>query len=139
MHHHCCEKNQADLFMYLCIVLLSFYIYSDTVDYQMVYSDGNGQVYALGVVPHSHLAIVAYSTEDGEIIKQVIYRKSISVEWNANLWKCVCLDHISLDRLHKKARVLIQFSKFKLLFFACVVFRSQLKLHGFPMYKKVVQ
>lgn len=104
------KKNQADLFMYLCIVLLSFYIYSDTVDYQMVYSDGNGQVYALGVVPHSHIAIVAYSTEDGEIIKQVIYRKSISVEWNVNLGKCVCLDHISLYRLHKKARVLIQFS-----------------------------
>lgn len=89
MHYHCCEKNQADLFMYLCKVLLYFYIYSDTVDYQMVYSDGNGQVYALGVVPHSHIAIVAYSTEDGEIIKQVIYRKSISVEWNVNLGKCV--------------------------------------------------
>lgn len=38
----------------------------------MIYSDGNGQVYALGVVPQSHIAIVAYSTEDGEIIKQVI-------------------------------------------------------------------
>lgn len=37
-----------------------------------MYSGGNGEVYALGVVPHSHIAIVAYSVEDGEIIKQVI-------------------------------------------------------------------
>uniref|UniRef100_A0A8C9Y785 ER membrane protein complex subunit 1 n=1 Tax=Sander lucioperca TaxID=283035 RepID=A0A8C9Y785_SANLU len=43
---------------------------SETVDYQAVYSGGNGEVYALGVVPHSHIAIVAYSLEDGEIIKQ---------------------------------------------------------------------
>lgn len=37
-----------------------------------MYSSGNGEVYAMGVVPHSHIAIVAYSAEDGEIIKQVI-------------------------------------------------------------------
>lgn len=44
-----------------------------------MYSGGNGEVYILGVVPHSHIAIVAYSAEDGEIIKQVIqiYRSSI--------------------------------------------------------------
>lgn len=47
-------------------------IHSDSVDYQTVYSFGNGEVVALGVVPHSHIAIVAYSVEDGEIIKQVI-------------------------------------------------------------------
>lgn len=45
------------------------------MDYQTVYSDGNGEVYALGIVPHSHIVIVAYSTEDGEIIKQVNYAK----------------------------------------------------------------
>lgn len=39
----------------------------------MVYSDGNGEIYALGVVPHSHIAIVAYGIEDGEIVKQVKY------------------------------------------------------------------
>uniref|UniRef100_A0A7N6B305 ER membrane protein complex subunit 1 n=1 Tax=Anabas testudineus TaxID=64144 RepID=A0A7N6B305_ANATE len=43
---------------------------SDTVDYQAVYSGGNGEVYALGVVSHSHITVVAYSVEDGEIIKQ---------------------------------------------------------------------
>uniref|UniRef100_A0A8D3DMV6 ER membrane protein complex subunit 1 n=1 Tax=Scophthalmus maximus TaxID=52904 RepID=A0A8D3DMV6_SCOMX len=45
---------------------------SDTVDYQVVYSGGNGEVYALGVVPHSHITIVVYSVEDGEVVKQVI-------------------------------------------------------------------
>lgn len=48
------------------------YFPSETVNYQALHSGGNGQVYALGVVPHSHIAIVAYSLEDGEIIKQVI-------------------------------------------------------------------
>lgn len=42
------------------------------MDYQTVYSFGNGEVVALGVVPHSHIAIIVYSLEDGEIIKQVI-------------------------------------------------------------------
>lgn len=56
--------------MYNC--LLCFYLYSETVDYQAVYSGGNGEVYVLGVVPHSHISIVVYSVEDGEIIKQVI-------------------------------------------------------------------
>lgn len=37
-----------------------------------MYSFGNGEVVALGLVPHSHITIVAYSVEDGEIIKQVI-------------------------------------------------------------------
>lgn len=52
--------------------LTFFFKSSDSVDYQTVYSFGNGEVVALGVVPHSHIAIVAYSVEDGEIIKQVI-------------------------------------------------------------------
>lgn len=47
-------------------------LHSETVDYQTVYSGGNGEVYALGIVPHSHIVIIAYSTDDGEIIKQVI-------------------------------------------------------------------
>uniref|UniRef100_A0A8C4ED29 ER membrane protein complex subunit 1 n=1 Tax=Dicentrarchus labrax TaxID=13489 RepID=A0A8C4ED29_DICLA len=55
---------------------------SETVDYQSVYSDGNGEVYALGIVPHSHIAIVAYSVEDGEIIKQVTM---IHTAWLSNI------------------------------------------------------
>ncbi|KAG8002797.1 ER membrane protein complex subunit 1 [Nibea albiflora] len=54
---------------------------SETVDYQAVYSDGNGEVYAMGVVPHSHIAIVVYSVEDGEIIKQV----SVEAPWLSNI------------------------------------------------------
>ncbi|KAK2851205.1 hypothetical protein Q5P01_007481 [Channa striata] len=54
---------------------------SDTVDYQAVYSGGNGEVYALGVVPHSHVTVVAYSVEDGEIITQV----SVDAHWLSNI------------------------------------------------------
>lgn len=51
------------------------------VDYQSVYSGGKGEVYVLGVVPHSHIAIVAYSVEDGEIIKQVNHIYSSSIKY----------------------------------------------------------
>uniref|UniRef100_A0A4W6G7T4 ER membrane protein complex subunit 1 n=1 Tax=Lates calcarifer TaxID=8187 RepID=A0A4W6G7T4_LATCA len=54
---------------------------SETVDYQAVYSGGNGEVYALGLVPHSHITIVAYSVEDGEIIKQI----SVEAPWLSNI------------------------------------------------------
>lgn len=39
--------------------------------YQLVYSYGTGVVRALGVAPQSHLNIVTFSVEDGEITKQV--------------------------------------------------------------------
>ncbi|KAM4610374.1 ER membrane protein complex subunit 1 [Polymixia lowei] len=54
---------------------------SDTVQYQAVYSGGDGEVFTLGVVPHSHLAVVAYSLEDGEITKQV----SVEAPWLSNI------------------------------------------------------
>uniref|UniRef100_A0A7N6FKE4 ER membrane protein complex subunit 1 n=1 Tax=Anabas testudineus TaxID=64144 RepID=A0A7N6FKE4_ANATE len=54
---------------------------SDTVDYQAVYSGGNGEVYALGVVSHSHITVVAYSVEDGEIIKQI----SVDAPWLSSI------------------------------------------------------
>uniref|UniRef100_A0A667Y0S4 ER membrane protein complex subunit 1 n=1 Tax=Myripristis murdjan TaxID=586833 RepID=A0A667Y0S4_9TELE len=54
---------------------------SETVQYQAVYSGGNGEVYTLGVVPHSHITIVAYSVEDGEIIKQI----SVDAPWLSNI------------------------------------------------------
>ncbi|KAM3618234.1 uncharacterized protein V6R79_017759 [Siganus canaliculatus] len=54
---------------------------SETVDYQSVYSDGNGEVHALGIVPHSHITIVTYSLEDGEIIKQI----SVEAPWLSNI------------------------------------------------------
>ncbi|KAK6308590.1 hypothetical protein J4Q44_G00218610 [Coregonus suidteri] len=49
----------------------------DTVQYQAVYSGGEEEVYVLGVVPNSHLTIIAYSLEDGEIIKQVMVKNSV--------------------------------------------------------------
>lgn len=63
---------------------LSFNLFSDTVDYQAVYSGGNGEVYALGVVSHSHITVVAYSVEDGEIIKQVIMICCCYIMYNIN-------------------------------------------------------
>uniref|UniRef100_A0A674BIH6 ER membrane protein complex subunit 1 n=1 Tax=Salmo trutta TaxID=8032 RepID=A0A674BIH6_SALTR len=50
---------------------------SDTVQYQAVYSGGEEEVYVLGLVPNSHLTIIAYSLEDGEIIKQ----RSVEAPW----------------------------------------------------------
>ncbi|XP_030078280.1 ER membrane protein complex subunit 1 [Microcaecilia unicolor] len=43
---------------------------SETVQYQLVYSYGKGVVHVLGVVPRSHIDIVTFSVEDGEITKQ---------------------------------------------------------------------
>ncbi|XP_029994937.1 ER membrane protein complex subunit 1 isoform X2 [Sphaeramia orbicularis] len=54
---------------------------SETVDYQAVYSGGNGEVYVLGVVPHSHIAVVVYSVDDGEILKQF----SVEAAWLSNI------------------------------------------------------
>ncbi|XP_071399333.1 ER membrane protein complex subunit 1 isoform X4 [Centroberyx affinis] len=54
---------------------------SETVQYQAVYSGGNGEVYTLGVVPHSHIAVVVYSVEDGEITKQI----SVEAPWLSNI------------------------------------------------------
>ncbi|KAJ8257638.1 hypothetical protein GJAV_G00188030 [Gymnothorax javanicus] len=53
----------------------------DTVQYQAVYSGGNGEVYVLGVVPQSHLTIIEYNFEDGEILKQV----SVEAPWLSSL------------------------------------------------------
>uniref|UniRef100_A0A665USH4 ER membrane protein complex subunit 1 n=1 Tax=Echeneis naucrates TaxID=173247 RepID=A0A665USH4_ECHNA len=53
----------------------------ETVDYQAVYSGGNGDVYALGVVPHSHITVVSYNVEDGEINKQM----SVEAPWLSNI------------------------------------------------------
>ncbi|XP_036447416.1 ER membrane protein complex subunit 1 [Colossoma macropomum] len=54
---------------------------SDTVQYQIVYSGGNGQVFVLGVVPNSHIVIVEYNIEDGEIMKE----KSVAAPWMSSL------------------------------------------------------
>uniref|UniRef100_A0A8K9XQ59 ER membrane protein complex subunit 1 n=1 Tax=Oncorhynchus mykiss TaxID=8022 RepID=A0A8K9XQ59_ONCMY len=63
---------------------------SDTVQYQAVYSGGEEEVYVLGVVPNSHLTIIAYSLEDGEIIKQ----RSVEAPWLSSVESsCVVVGH----------------------------------------------
>lgn len=37
-----------------------------------MYSHGTGVIHVLGVVPQSHLNILTFSVEDGEITKQVV-------------------------------------------------------------------
>ncbi|XP_048375380.1 ER membrane protein complex subunit 1 isoform X2 [Sphaerodactylus townsendi] len=43
---------------------------SETVQYQLVYSYGTGVVYVLAVSPQSHVNVLVFSVEDGEISKQ---------------------------------------------------------------------
>nr|XP_040143934.1 ER membrane protein complex subunit 1 isoform X8 [Ictidomys tridecemlineatus] len=50
---------------------------SDSIHYQMVYSYGSGVVWALGIVPFSHVNIVKFNVEDGEIVQQV----RVSTPW----------------------------------------------------------
>lgn len=66
-----------------------FKIHSDNVDYQTVFSFGNGEVVVLGVVPHSHITIMAYSVEDGEIIKQVIEDFPSNMKYINGMWHTV--------------------------------------------------
>eukprot|EP00063_Salmo_salar_P014844 XP_013989679.1 PREDICTED: ER membrane protein complex subunit 1-like [Salmo salar] len=63
---------------------------SDAVQYQAVYSGGEEEVYVLGLVPNSHLTIIAYSLEDGEIIKQ----RSVEAPWLSSVESsCVVVGH----------------------------------------------
>ncbi|XP_064445917.1 ER membrane protein complex subunit 1 isoform X9 [Mirounga angustirostris] len=54
---------------------------SDSIHYQMMYSYGSGVVWALGVVPFSHVNIVKFNVEDGEIVQQV----RVSTPWLQSL------------------------------------------------------
>ncbi|XP_021329317.2 ER membrane protein complex subunit 1 isoform X1 [Danio rerio] len=54
---------------------------SDTVQYQTIYSGGNGLVFVLGVLPNSHIVIVEYKIEDGEIMN----KKSVEAAWMSSL------------------------------------------------------
>ncbi|XP_006866390.1 PREDICTED: ER membrane protein complex subunit 1 isoform X4 [Chrysochloris asiatica] len=54
---------------------------SDSIHYQMVYSCGSGVVWALGVVPFSHVNVVKFNVEDGEIVQQV----RVSTPWLQSL------------------------------------------------------
>ncbi|XP_016050451.2 ER membrane protein complex subunit 1 isoform X3 [Erinaceus europaeus] len=54
---------------------------SDSIHYQMVYSYGSGVVWALGIAPFSHVNIVKFNVEDGEIVQQV----RVSTPWLQSL------------------------------------------------------
>ncbi|KAG2458903.1 EMC1 protein, partial [Polypterus senegalus] len=57
---------------------------SETVTYQLVYSGGNGIVYVLGLTTRSHLTIIAYNLEDGEILSQVLVQCPWIVSLHSN-------------------------------------------------------
>ncbi|KAK2499266.1 hypothetical protein MC885_006314, partial [Smutsia gigantea] len=66
---------------------------SDSIHYQMVYSYGSGVVWALGVVPFSHVNIVKFNVEDGEIVQQV----RVSTPWLQSLTgSCAVVDEAVL-------------------------------------------
>ncbi|XP_062449539.1 ER membrane protein complex subunit 1 isoform X1 [Rhea pennata] len=45
---------------------------SETAHYQLLYSHGTGMIHVLGIVPQSHLNVLTFSVEDGEITKQIV-------------------------------------------------------------------
>ncbi|XP_063173754.1 ER membrane protein complex subunit 1-like isoform X2 [Candoia aspera] len=49
---------------------------SEIVQYQLVYSHGTGVVHVVGVAPQSHLSVLTFSVEDGEMT-----RKSLGLEF----------------------------------------------------------
>ncbi|XP_007436303.1 ER membrane protein complex subunit 1 [Python bivittatus] len=54
---------------------------SEIVQYQLVYSHGTGVVHVVGVAPQSHLSILTFSIEDGEMTRQV----RVAAPWVRNL------------------------------------------------------
>uniref|UniRef100_A0AAR2L9D4 ER membrane protein complex subunit 1 n=1 Tax=Pygocentrus nattereri TaxID=42514 RepID=A0AAR2L9D4_PYGNA len=77
---------------------------SDTVQYQTVYSGGNGQVFVLGVVPNSHIVIVEYNIEDGEIMKQ----NSVAAPWMSSLKSSCVVVGIGVLLCTKMTPILLQ-------------------------------
>ncbi|NWW39847.1 EMC1 protein, partial [Panurus biarmicus] len=45
---------------------------SESTQYQLLYSRGTGVIHVVGIVPHSHLNVLTFNVEDGEITKQVV-------------------------------------------------------------------
>lgn len=57
---------------------------SDSIHYQMVYSYGSEVVWTLGIVPFSHVNIVKFNVEDGEIVQQV--QRASGSWWVGRSW-----------------------------------------------------
>ncbi|NWT74598.1 EMC1 protein, partial [Prunella himalayana] len=45
---------------------------SESTQYELLYSRGTGVIHVVGIVPQSHLNILTFSVEDGEITRQVV-------------------------------------------------------------------
>ncbi|NWI88092.1 EMC1 protein, partial [Pitta sordida] len=54
---------------------------SESTQYQLLYSHGTGVIHVLGIVPQSHLRVLTFSVEDGEITKQV----TVAAPWLQSL------------------------------------------------------
>ncbi|XP_060541269.1 LOW QUALITY PROTEIN: ER membrane protein complex subunit 1 [Pantherophis guttatus] len=54
---------------------------SEIVQYQLVYSHGTGVVHVVGISPQSHLSILTFSVEDGEMTRQI----RVAAPWLRNL------------------------------------------------------
>ncbi|XP_071305303.1 ER membrane protein complex subunit 1 isoform X1 [Agelaius tricolor] len=44
---------------------------SESTQYELLYSRGTGVIHVVGIVPQSHLSVLTFSVEDGEITRQV--------------------------------------------------------------------
>ncbi|NXP40914.1 EMC1 protein, partial [Leiothrix lutea] len=58
---------------------------SESTQYQLLYSRGTGLIHVVGIVPQSHLNILTFNVEDGEITKQVLE------PWNGFMLACLFL------------------------------------------------
>uniref|UniRef100_A0A670Z5R5 ER membrane protein complex subunit 1 n=1 Tax=Pseudonaja textilis TaxID=8673 RepID=A0A670Z5R5_PSETE len=66
---------------------------SEMVQYQLVYSHGTGVVHVVGISPQSHLSILTFSIEDGEMTRQI----RVAAPWLRNLaGACSVVEEVTL-------------------------------------------
>lgn len=64
----CCCRLQCEWEGDASCLLLSC---SESTQYELLYSRGTGVIHVVGIVPQSHLSVLTFSVEDGEITRQV--------------------------------------------------------------------
>uniref|UniRef100_A0A8C5RW76 ER membrane protein complex subunit 1 n=1 Tax=Laticauda laticaudata TaxID=8630 RepID=A0A8C5RW76_LATLA len=66
---------------------------SEMVQYQLVYSHGTGVLHVVGISPQSHLSILTFSIEDGEMTRQI----RVAAPWLRNLaGTCNVVEEVTL-------------------------------------------
>ncbi|XP_026546904.1 ER membrane protein complex subunit 1-like, partial [Notechis scutatus] len=66
---------------------------SEMVQYQLVYSHGTGVVHVVGISPQSHLSVLTFSIEDGEMTRQI----RVAAPWLRNLaGTCNVVEEVTL-------------------------------------------